>query len=310
MWQTHTYHFSFTIGSSSHHSYLFPLAGFGAGLAVFASGFRDYRKLRIIENTPRIAVRAAPMGLVHVHGKVTGHDALTSPITGAPCYYYEVKLQRWENQGKNKGWNTVHTAKDRHDFYLDDGTGKVLIDGQGGEFDLPCTYRGEFGPEAKSGAYIDPSLGRGACPSEQDLRAYAAKADPAFTIGEKTIAQLDAKYAQSTSLTHKIAERQKQVLEAQNPLTGHGSYRITEHCVVAEHAYDIIGTCMQNPHPQDDQDRNLIRKGENERTFVISGFSELSLEKILRKRSLTKIILGGSIMVITMGIIISELASP
>jgi nicotinamidase-related amidase len=193
---------------------------------------------------------------------------------------------------------------------VDDGTGKVLINPQGVEYDLPSTYWAEFGPRAKGGPWRDPSLGLAASPSEQDLRAYAAKADPAFTVAEKVIAQLDQKSAHSGRFAQKLLERQKQVFEAQNPLTGNGSYRITEHCLVAEHEYDVVGTCAQNPQPQGDGDQNLILKGQSEPTFVISGFSELKLEKLLRKRALSRIILGGFLMVITMGIIIAELVSP
>ncbi len=311
MWQTHEYHFHFSFGSGSgHHSYLIPLVGLGAGVGVFASGFRNYRKLRLIQNTPRISVRAVPMGLVHVHGKVTGSNILASPVTGTPCYYYKVHLERWKEQGKNQGWQTVQTATDRRTFYVDDGTGKVLINPQSAEYDLPSTYRGEFGPHAKAGPYLDPSLGPAAGPSEQDLRAYAAKTDPAFTVADHVIAKLDAKYADASGLAQKLVERQKQVFAAQNPLTGHGSYRITERCLMAEHEYDVIGTCSPNPQPQGEDDRNLILMGQNEPTFVISGFSELSLEKLLRKKALSRIAIGGFLIVITAGIIISELISP
>lgn len=310
MWQTHQYHFSFSFSfGSGHHSYLIPLAGLGAGVGVFASGFWTYRKLRLIENTPRIAVRAVPMGLVHVHGKVTGHNLLTSPVTGTPCYYYQVRLQRWEDQGKNKGWNTVHTTTERRTFYVDDGTGKVLINPQSAEYDLPSTYRGEFGPHAKAGPYLDASLGLATGPSEQDLRAYAAGADPGFTVAEKVIAQLNPHSPSTNGLAQKLREREKRVFEAQNPLTGHGSYRVTEHCLVADREYDVIGTCSPNPQPQDDDDQNLILKGRNEPTFVISGFSELSLEKVLRKRALGRIAVGGFLIVITLGIIIAQLVS-
>ncbi len=311
MWQTYHYQYHFSFGSNSgHHSYLIPLVGLGAGVGVFANGFWNFRKLRLIQNTPRIAVRAVPMGLVHVHGKATGPNLLSGPVTGTPCYYYQVRLQRWQDQGKNKGWNTVHTTTERRTFYVDDGTGKVMINPQAAEYDLPLTYRGEFGPHAKVGPYLDPSLGLAAGPSEEDLRAYAAKADPAFTIGEKIGAQLDAKYGRTSGLTGKLAERQEQVFEANNPLTGHGSYRITEHCLVAEHEYDVIGTCAPNPQPQGDDDRNLILKGQVEPTFVISGFSELNLEKVLRKRAINRIAVGAFLIVITLGIMIAQLVSP
>jgi hypothetical protein len=300
MWQTHEYHFHFSFSSgSANHSYLLPLVGLGAGVGVFANGFWNFRKLRLIENTPRIAVRAVPMGFVHVHGKLTGPNLLTSPVTGTPCYYYQVRLESWNDTGKNKGWNSVHTATERRTFYVDDGTAKVLINPQAAEYDLPFTYRGEFGPHAKVGPYLDPSLSLAAGPSEQDLRAYAAKTDPAFTQAGST-----------SALARKLRERQKRVFETQNPLTGHGSYRITEYCLAAENEYDIMGTCAPNPQPLGDDDRNFILKGQNEPTFVISGFNELRLEKVLRKRALSRIAVGAFLILITMGIIISQLVSP
>ena len=109
MWQAHEYHFSFSTGSGGDRSYVIPLLGFGAGLGLFANGFWNYRKLRVIEDTPRIPVRSIPMGLVRVHGKVTGSFLLTSPVTRTPCYYYHVRLERWDSTGKSPGWAIVHT---------------------------------------------------------------------------------------------------------------------------------------------------------------------------------------------------------
>jgi len=294
MWQAHEYHFSFSTGSSGGHSYFVPLVGFGAGLGLFINGFWNYRKLRVIEDTPRIPVRSIPMGLVRVHGKVTGSFLLASPVAHIPCYYYRVQLEYWEEQGKNQGWHIVHTEKDQRTFYVDDGTGKVLVNPHSAEFDLPSTYWAEIGPKAGGGPYLDPSLGLAAGPSEQELRAYAAKANrPLFVGDQKSVAKLEAKYAKA--------------MEGENPLTGRGSFRITEYCLVAEHEYDLIGTCAQNPQPQDDRDRNVILKGQNEPTFVISGLSERTLEKALRKRALTRIFLGGLLMVLMMAFIIDIL---
>jgi hypothetical protein len=297
MLQAHEYHFSLSIGSSGGHSYLVPLLGFGAGLGLFTNGFWNYRKLRVIEDTLRIPIRSIPMGLVHVHGKVTGSFLLASPVTGTPCYYYRVRFERWEEQGKNRGWNTVHTEMDQRTFYVDDGTGKVLINPQSAEYDLPSTYWTEIGPRAGGGPYLDPSLGLAAGPSEQELRAYAAKANrPLFVGDQKSVAKLEAKYAKA--------------MEGENPLTGRGSFRITEYCLVAEHEYDLIGTCAQNPQPKDDQDRNLILKDQNEPTFVISGLSERTLEKTLRKKAVMRIFLGGLLMVFMMALIIANLVKP
>jgi hypothetical protein len=297
MWQkTLEYHYrgSFSIGGHSHNPGFVPLLGFGVGLGLFANGFLTYRKLRVVEDTPRIPVRSIPMGLVRVHGKVTGSFLLASPVAHIPCYHYRVQVEHWEEQGKNRGWHIVHTEKDQRNFYLDDGTGKVMIRPQSGEFDLPATYRAEIGPRAMNVPYLDPSLSLANVPSEQELRAYAAKVNrPLFVGNPSSVAKLEAKYAQA--------------MEGENPVTGRGSFRITEYCLVAEHEYDVIGTCAENPQPQDDQDRNVILKGQNEPTFVISGLSERTLEKALRKRALTRIFLGGLLMVLMMAFIIGNL---
>ena len=54
----------------------------------------------------------------------------------------------------------------------------------------------------------------------------------------------------------------------------------------------------------------MILKGQNEPTFLISGFSELKLEKTLRRRALTRIILGGGLMVFMMALIIANAGRP
>lgn len=84
MRQAHEYHFSFSVGSSSGHFSLMPFVFFGVGAGLFANGFWNYRKLRVIEDTPRMAIRSVPMGLVHVRGKAGGEFLLTSPVTRTP----------------------------------------------------------------------------------------------------------------------------------------------------------------------------------------------------------------------------------
>ncbi|HXW15221.1 MAG TPA: hypothetical protein VEN79_11995 [Terriglobia bacterium] len=49
-----------------------------------------------------------------------------------------------------------------------------------------------------------------------------------------------------------------------------GRYRLIEQCILPDHEYDISGTCEENRFAKDVNDRNLIRKGKNEPTFLIS----------------------------------------
>jgi hypothetical protein len=85
------------------------------------------------------------------------------------------------------------------------------------------------------------------------------------------------------------------------------SHRIFEYCLVAEHDYDVIGTCTLNPQAQDEQDRNMILKGQTEQTFVISGFNEQKLEKIYRKRAVERILIGSVVMILMVAMEVAPL---
>jgi hypothetical protein len=88
---------------------------------------------------------------------------------------------------------------------------------------------------------------------------------------------------------------------------GRGSssrYRLTESCILPDHWYDVTGTCTENPHPKDDHDRNMIVKGENEPTFLISWRSEKDLEGRLRSRALLHILGGAALSVASLAFLL------
>ena len=51
---------------------VFLALGACAGVYLFIKGFRVFRQLRVVEDTPAIPIRSIPMGLVHIRGKATG----------------------------------------------------------------------------------------------------------------------------------------------------------------------------------------------------------------------------------------------
>jgi hypothetical protein len=95
-------------------------------------------------NTPSSKVRSASIGLVEVSGLAVGPYTVTAPITGVPCYYYRTMAWRWEQQGKNSKWVKVADENLHVPFFLDDNSGRVLIDPQGAELDIHCDFKEEF----------------------------------------------------------------------------------------------------------------------------------------------------------------------
>ena len=77
-----------------------------------------------------------------------------------------------------------------------------------------------------------------------------------------------------------------------------GRFRFTEYCILPDHWYDVTGTCAENPNPRDQHDRNLMMKGQNEPTFLISYRSSKEVESRLRKRAAFQIFGGAGLALV------------
>ena len=275
------------------------VVGFGAGLVWFFKGFRDYREFRVLEDTPEMPIRSIPMGLVHVHGKAAGEQRVTSPVTGTPCFFYKVDIERWVTDKSGGHWSHAATDAEGVGFYLEDATGKVLVDAHGAEYDLILTTKRETGSGAGAslgglfGGTRDSSLATGSGLSDADLLNYAesvvSTAHTTFSLdGGSLLSGLGR-----GSLSLGIG-------------SGH-RYRLSEYCIIPEHWYDVTGSCVENPSPQDEHDRNMIVKGQNEPTFLISWRSEKEIESTLRNRAALHIFGGGALSVACLAILLFRL---
>ena len=270
---------------------------FALGGFLFFLGFRSYRRYRILADTPIMPIRSIAMGLTHARGKATGRDRLTGPLTGVPCFYYWVKVEKY-TQGKHGGWAPVSNEMDRRPFYLDDGAAKVLVNALYAEFNVLQTFCYEIGPKLGSKRFVEPSLGV-AGPSEQDLRTYLT--DRAARAGaQRETANVDGPgtAARTASVGYQLAVPGISRAGGLSLDFGAHRYRFPEECLLSDRDCTVMGTCVENPRPQDDQDRNLITRGENEKTFLISSMTEQKTEKDLRKQALILILVGSLFIIV------------
>jgi hypothetical protein len=127
-----------------HDGWMWALVGACAGVYVFYRGFRLLQRKRLILDTPSSKIRSASMGLVEVSGLACGPYTVQAPITGALCYFYRTVAWRWEQQGKNSRWVKIADENLHVPFFLDDNSGRVLVDPQGAELDIHCDFKEEF----------------------------------------------------------------------------------------------------------------------------------------------------------------------
>jgi hypothetical protein len=118
--------------------------GFCAGIWLFVTGFRLLQRRRLILDTPFSKIRSASMGMVEVSGLAVGPYNLVAPITARPCYYYRTLVWEWRQEGKNKQWVKVAGECMHVPFFVDDNTGRLLVDPRGADLELHCDFEQQF----------------------------------------------------------------------------------------------------------------------------------------------------------------------
>jgi hypothetical protein len=131
-----------------------------AGMYLFYRGFRLLQRKRLILNTPASKIRSASMGLVEINGLATGPYVINSPLKQTSCYYYRSVAWQWKQRGKDSEWVKIAEETLHVPFYMDDGSGRLLVDPTGAEMDLHCDMHEEYnrsillsGPEMPNTVY-------------------------------------------------------------------------------------------------------------------------------------------------------------
>jgi hypothetical protein len=140
--------------SSSENVWLYLAAGAAGGVYLFYRGFRTLQRERLIRDTPASKIRSASIGLVEISGLAVGPYTMPAPISGLPCYYYHTSAWQWQRRGKNSEWVKVADESLHVPFFLDDNTGRLLVDPRGADMDLHCDFKEEF-----SNSFFSSSLG-------------------------------------------------------------------------------------------------------------------------------------------------------
>jgi len=100
-------------------------------------GLRTFLKMRFIENIPCSKVRSAAMGLVELQGQARPRKLQVSPASQRPCCWWRFKVQEYRKSGKNSRWVTIQDSQSPEPFFLEDNTGRMLIDPIDAELHIP-----------------------------------------------------------------------------------------------------------------------------------------------------------------------------
>jgi E3 Ubiquitin ligase len=146
---------------------LLGLLGVVGGVYLFFQGFRMLQYKRLILNTPFSKIRSASIGLVEVNGMPTGPQTLTAPITGDSCYFYRARAWQWKegDSSKDSKWALVLDEAMFVPFFLEDSTGKVLVNAQGADLDVHRSFKDD----------VSASFFRPGSPIPQNVRDFVVR---------------------------------------------------------------------------------------------------------------------------------------
>jgi hypothetical protein len=135
------------------------MAGACFGVYLFYRGFGLLKRKRLIEDTPTSKIRSASLGLVEVSGLAAGPRTMLAPITGRACYYYHTTAWKLKQSGRSSQWEKVADESVHLPFFLDDNTGKVLVDPTSAEMDIHRDFHEEYSSSLLSfNAKLPPSV--------------------------------------------------------------------------------------------------------------------------------------------------------
>jgi len=244
--------------SSDGDNLTWAFVGAGFGAFSFFRGFRMLRNKRLIENTPTSKCRSIAMGLVEVAGRAAGEKTMPSLIGHLPSYCSQILIERYEKRGKNHRWVTVHKRTAGIPFFLEDNTGRVLVDPEGAEMDIPPELEHS---EGITSALLGMTLNR--------LR------DSGRSTGD--IPALFSVYC------------------AANGISTWGRMRFTERNLGPGDPAYVLGSAEEQRGVADEHERIIIRKGKHHPWFFVAEASEKDLLKKMGRSTLLHIFGGAAL---------------
>jgi hypothetical protein len=109
------------------------------GLFLIYSGAQRFLLYQKIRNIPTSKVRSAAVGLAELFGKAYFEGDMPSPVSRQNCAYWRIKGEYYK-PGKHGGWRDIYNSHSSSQFYLEDDTGRMRVEPEGAEIDIPADF--------------------------------------------------------------------------------------------------------------------------------------------------------------------------
>lgn len=162
---------------------------FGLGITLFVVGLRTEWKKRMIMNTPRSKARSVPMGRVEVQGIIRNFEETTfAPFSNTPCVYIKFSIEEEREYKDEEGrirhrWETLDSSTHSIPFFVEDETGRILVDPKGADIDTQNDRRNVSITWAKVPQNIASRIGRTPKGRLRFSETYLTTGEQLFVLG-------------------------------------------------------------------------------------------------------------------------------
>ena len=103
------------------------------GILLVWYGFHRHRQRRLMQDTPTSEVESAAVGAVELTGTVEpAAETVAAPLTGETCVVVDYEVEEYKRHDDlTREWVTVEADVVAEPFYVNDGTGRMLVDAPG-----------------------------------------------------------------------------------------------------------------------------------------------------------------------------------
>jgi hypothetical protein len=245
------------------------------GPVMFVQGFLAWRRRRLLADTPTSKIRSMAMGLVEVNGTAVPRSHVEAPFSGKACAYWHVDIS---TRTKNS-WNVIHRNTSSQPFYLHDDTGLALVFPEGAECKL-------MDPAEE----VCDAIALPDCYAEY-LRENRTILSPFGGLGQLRFREYTVEEGRALFVLGSAAPKAR-AMEVSDIET-FAATGTDDPAAVAVRASRLKSL--------DGEVHATIRRGENNRTFVISEESQMAMMTELELKSVAFIVLGPILALLGLG---------
>lgn len=265
-----------------------------AAFGFFATWY-FFRRLLLVEDTPRSMIRAAAQGYVELSGRgqLMPGEPIVAPLTRARCVWWSYKVEEYVHAGRSSHWSTLKTEVSDGLFLVVDGTGQCVVDPEGAEV-YPAEKDVWYGDTAQPMEGPDTSR-----------RSFFTLTTPNYRYTERRMPEGGQLYAlgyfhtQGPPTSGDIDEEVRQQLMVwkrdqawllRNYDANHDGQVDQQEWEVARQDARRLVLEREREHLQRPP-MNVLSRAPDGRAFILSGLSQKSLEGRLRLYALGSLLL-------------------